>query len=101
MAQAGLTLRKALGRDQGTDLVYLSALWEIEELPGLRMRQIWDRDKASRKVWIIKTRLYLKERGMLSEQVLHIERELHMQRFPTRQAALQAIEMAAGTYEAA
>jgi len=92
MSRDGLTLRKVLAKDQTSDY-YQSALWEVEELPGLRIRQMWDHSIKNNKAWIVYNRLALQMRGELSEQVLHIARTLQDQRFSTRREALQALEV--------
>ena len=93
MSRDGLTLRKVLAKDQTSDY-YQSALWEVEELPGLRIRQMWDHSRSkSKKVWVVNAQMALQMRGELSEQVLHIARALQDQRFRTRRETLQALEV--------
>ena len=90
-----MKLRKSRMKDEGGELKFLSARWEVVDIPGLQVERRWNElsDKPQA-MWTVGVSSYQRFGVEISELARTISELLGGQRFPTRGEALDAISAA-------
>ena len=89
-----MKLRKSRSK-QGGDLHFLSAQWEIVDIPGLQVQRCWNEQSYHpQAVWTVGVPSYQGFAGEISELARTISELLGGQKFATRSEALDAISAA-------